>query len=341
MLRQLLYEDRRLVDGWDKSMSIYPLEDWPFFERRRQAERRRLGDPSRPATAILPQVRAEIEARGPLSSIDLAFDEVVKWSWSPTRIARAALESMYHWGELIVHHKVHTRKVYDFGRHHIPKEVLSAPDPNLSHEDYVDWYVLRRLRNVGLVWHRPTGGWHTMHGVNGTDREEALVRLTDRGAVIRARVEGQSLPFHIRRDDLDRINLQGHGDEGGPQAAIMAPLDNLLWDRQLVEALFNFRYRWEVYKPAVEREYGYYVLPVLYGDRFVARFEPTRDRESDQMFIKNWWWEADVVPDEEMRSALTSCMSRFLDFLGLSSLAVSANAEHADVTWLSEAVPAP
>jgi len=139
VLDLLLYEDRDLVDGWDKNMSIYGIEDWPYFQRYRDAAFERFSDDSRPAVTILPEVREMIEKHGPLSSLDLEFDQTVDWSWGPTRIARAALESMYAWGEVIIHHRVNTRKVYDFSFRHIPDEILSASDPNESLEQFWEW----------------------------------------------------------------------------------------------------------------------------------------------------------------------------------------------------------
>jgi len=84
LLDSLLYEDRQLIDGWDKNMSIYRVEDWSFFQRYRDAAKENLGSDSRPAVSILPQVREMIQERGPLSSLDLHFDETVDWSWGPT-----------------------------------------------------------------------------------------------------------------------------------------------------------------------------------------------------------------------------------------------------------------
>ncbi len=110
MLSDLLYQDRLLLDGLDKNMAIYALEDWPYFQRRRKAARQRAGKSHEAVEVILPQVRQEIEARGPLSSLDLDFGRSVDWAWAPTRLARAALESMYLWGELVIHHKVNTRQ---------------------------------------------------------------------------------------------------------------------------------------------------------------------------------------------------------------------------------------
>ena len=90
MLAELLYEDRALLDGFDKVMSIYPVGDRPYFRRRFDAARAHLDNDDQPAAAIVPEVRKELEARGPLSSIDLDFHEAVDWSWAPTRSARAA-----------------------------------------------------------------------------------------------------------------------------------------------------------------------------------------------------------------------------------------------------------
>jgi uncharacterized protein YcaQ len=105
-----------------------------------------------------------------------------------------------------------------------------------------------------------------------------------------------------------------------PQAAIVGPLDNLMWDRTLLRWVFDFDYVWEVYKPAAQRRYGYYVLPVLYGDRFIARFDPAYDKRRRELTIANWWWEAGVAPDEAMQAALAGCFREFLGFLGAERL---------------------
>jgi len=336
MLQELLYEDRKFVDGWDKMMSIYGVEDWPYFRRRREAARRRLGDSSRPATAILPQVRQEIEERGPLSSIDLDFDQTVDWSWAPTRIARAALESMYFWGELIVHHKVNTRKVYDFASRHIPEALLSALDPNETEEQYHDWYVLRRLGSVGLMWGRAGEAWLSMPGIKSKERRAALARLIEQGQVVEVRVEDIKPSLYMRNQDKLTLDKVLDTQDPAPRAAIIAPLDNLIWDRRFVEEMFDFYYRWEVYTPVAKRQYGYYVLPILYGDRFVARFDPGRDKQSGALVIQNWWWESGVVPSERMQAELERCFSRFLRYLDADQLQIDSEVvERAGLDWLA------
>lgn len=314
-LKSLLYEDRSLVDGWDKNMSIYPVEDWPYFQRRRGAIRKSGHKSYDAVRAILPQVRSLVREKGPLSSIDLDIDGNVDWSWAPTRLARAALESMYDWGELVVHHRVHTRRYYDLAERHIPGSILSSAEPNPQDEQYHDWYLRRRIGSVGLVPNRAGDAWLGMYGMKAGERAGAFERLLKRGDLLEVDVQGMDAPLYMRREDLDTLEKVQIARNSPPRAAILAPLDNLLWDRRLIKALFNFYYIWEVYKPVAERQFGYYVLPILYGDRFVARFDPGRDKESGALVIQNWWWEEGIRPSKGMQSALLRCFRRFLRYL--------------------------
>jgi uncharacterized protein YcaQ len=334
MLQELLYEDRTLVDGWDKNMSIYCVEDWPCFSRRREYARQHPGRSLEAVKSIVPRVRQEIEERGPLSSIELDFDQTVDWWWAPTRLARAALESMYWWGELVIHHKVNTRKVYDFASRHIPEELLSASDPNETEEQYHDWYVLRRIGSIGLLWNKSGDAWLGT-GLKSKERQAALSRLLEQGKVVEVRVEGIELPLYMRSQDRATLDRALDSDGVSLRAVILAPLDNLLWDRRLIKVLFDFEYVWEVYKPVAERRYGYYVLPVLYGDRFVARLEPGRDKKSGALIVKNWWWEDGINASKRMQSDLLDCFKRFLIYLGTDDLRMDSKiAEQAGLAWL-------
>jgi len=330
MLNELLYQERQLLDGWDKNMSIYPVEDWPYFRRGREAARRHAGKSHAQVEAIVPQVHQELEQRGPLSSLELDFGQTVDWAWAPTRLARAALESMYFWGELVIHHKVHTRRVYDLAHRHIPAELLAAPEPNETLEAFHDWYMLRRLGSIGLLWNRGGSAWLGMSEIKSAQRAAALHRLMARGLVREARIEGIETPFYLRSADVPLLDMAA--EDVAPRVAILAPLDNLLWDRELVRALFGFDYVWEVYKPVAERRYGYYVLPMLYGDRFIARFAPERDKRNGTLTIKSWWWEPGVSPSQQMQAALRGCFQRFLSYLGAESLHLADDA--AGLGWL-------
>ncbi len=334
MLQELLYEERCLVDGWDKNMSIYCVEDWPYFERLRQARLAKPGKSPDEVRLILPQIRNAIEEQGPISSIDLGFDQTVDWAWAPTRLARATLESMHMWGELVIHHKVHTRKVYDFAHRYIPQHLLSAADPNKTDEEHQDWRVLRRIGSVGLLWARGSDAWIAMRGIKSKERKAAIARLIEAKKTVEVHVDDIPSPFYMRSDHLGLLDLVEE-DCPEPKATVIAPLDNLIWDRRLVEALFDFDYRWEVYKPPKERRYGYYVLPILYGDRFIARFEPGRNRKTGALVIKNWWWENGTTPSRQTRTDLCRCFEHFLSYLGTDHLCIDKKAAgRSSLSWL-------
>lgn len=332
-LRDLLYGERKLLDGYDKNMAIYPIEDWPYFSRRRQAAKNNLRS-AEAVQAIIPQVLDAIETRGPLSSLDLDFDQAVDWYWAPTRLARAALESLYLTGELIVQRKIHTRKVYDLTARHIPEDILHTPEPNPSETEYQDWYVLRRIGSVGLIWNRGTESWLGVPA-KSAQRTAALKRLVDRGVVLEIEVEDLDVPLYMRAKDRQLLESVMDKEVGATKMAFLAPLDNLLWDRRLLKDLFGFDYRWEVYKPKHQREFGYYVIPVLYGDRFVARFEPVREKKTRLLTLKNWWWEPDITPTPAMNSALEECLKHFFEYLSIQKISLDGRSiDPHEYPWL-------
>ncbi len=341
MLQELLYKDRKLVDGWDKMMAIYLTGDWPYFYyRQREAAGRSERRDSDVIRAVSPKILKAIEERGPLSSIDLDHDEKVAWSWGPKRLANVALDNMYYLGEVVIHHKVHTRKVYDLAYRHIPEEILTAPDPHETQEQYHDWHVLRRIGGVGLLWNTHSI-WHGIYGAGSSERVATFTRLIKQGKAIEVHVEGIKKPLYMRSEDRTELDSAAKSDDRPERAAILAPLDNLLWERDMVKQLFDFDYTWEVYKPVVERKYGYYVLPVLYGDRFIARFEPGQDKKSKCLIIKNWWWEADAEKSDEVYNSLKECFQRFLAYLGMEKIAVKKSlVKREGLHWLPWSPPA-
>ncbi|MBC8060475.1 MAG: AlkZ family DNA glycosylase [Clostridiaceae bacterium] len=336
MLQELLYKERTLIDQLDKEMCIYSVEDWPYFRRHRASALKRYGGSSEPIIPFLEEVRQAIKERGSLSSIDLNLKEIVDWAWSPTRVSRAALESMYLWGELIIHHKVNTRKVYDFSDRHIPKALLETEEPNDTVEAYQDWYVLRRIGAVGLLWNKAGDAWLRMPDIKSRERNSTLNRLLKQEKIVEVQIEDVKYPFYMKSQDISSLKEILKVENKNQRGFIIAPLDNMLWDRGLVKELFDFYYRWEVYKPLSQRTYGYYVLPILYGDKFVARFEPGKDKDNNTLIIKNWWWESDVVQSERMQLALSICFKQFKNYLGADNLHIHEDiVNREELHWLT------
>lgn len=334
LLEELLYTQRRLVDGWDKNAAIYPVEDWPYFSRYRERKVMRYGREITEMYDVLPQVTEELRERGPLSSLDFDSDAKIDWFWAPTSLTRAALETLYTWGDVVIHNRAGARRVYDLASRHIPAEILAAPDPNQEQHEYFQWHVKRRIGSVGLLWNRSSDAWIAIGGLKTPQRNAAIAGLLSRGELIQVEVENLGYPAYISREHLPLLE-QAAEISGKPKAAFIAPLDNMLWDRKLIQALFGFNYTWEVYKPAAQREFGYYVLPVLYGDKFVARFEPRLNKKTRVLEILNWWWEPDTMVTQELKKALIQCTREFMNYLGAQGLNLN-NLEA--ISWMGELV---
>jgi uncharacterized protein YcaQ len=322
MLDRLLYEDRRLVDAFDKNLSLCGVEDWPAFARFRK----RYGHHGRNADRIGPVEALVLDRAEELPFVaarDIPVKETVDWGWGPTSLARAALETLYFRGDLVIHHKKGPIKFYAPAARHLPAELLLAPDPHPDDDDFGQWMALRRIGSVGLLWNRPSDAWLMMHGFKGLRRDAAFAALLAAGRILPVRVEGIADPLYARAEDeplLREAAEDGTAGDDAPAAAprleLLAPLDNLLWDRRLVRALFGFDYTWEIYAPAARRKYGYYVLPVLYGHRLVGRIEPVVDRKAGRLVVKGFWPEPGLEADAAFEAALRERLERFAAFHG-------------------------
>ena len=322
MLDDLLYRDRLLVDYPDKELSIWPSEDWPFFSGYREKSRAHgscfAGIPELEQEAV-----AYIRKNGPVSSDTLPVEGRIFWHssmhWSgnwdkKSQAARSVLEQLYTDGELIIHHKKGSRKYYDLAEKYIPASVLHAENPCGDAEAFASWRVLRRIGAVALLWDKNSTAFLGID-LNAERRKRILADLTEAGQVSSVMVEGIKTPFYYRSEDdaLMRAILEGQADLK-PRMSFMAPLDPLFWDKTLILALWDYRYSWEIYTPAVKRKYGYYTLPILFGDRFTGRIEAVADRKKKILCVKGLWWEPDVRQTKKLNTALERTLRNFAAF---------------------------
>ncbi len=327
MLSELLYTDRKLVDYADKELSIWPAEDWPYFSSYRERSRMQ-GAQFEGLPELMEQAIRYIRENGPVSSDMLPIEGEIFWHstmhWSgnwqkKSQAARSVLEQLYTDGVLVIHHKKGSRKYYDLAERHLPRELLSAKNPCPDEESFLDWRVLRRIGAVGLLWDKNSTAFLGI-GLNAEKRKEALQRLEGAGKIRLIQVEGLKPLFYYRAEDdaLMREVLSGDPDLR-PRLEFLAPLDPLMWDKALVKALFDFQYSWEIYTPAVKRKYGYYTLPILYGETFAGRIEAVPDREAGILRVRGLWWEPGVRQTKKLQAALQKTLRRFSEWNGCGS----------------------
>lgn len=315
-LYNLLYKKRELTEGWDKMMCIYNMYDYPYFQRRRDRDLQFYqSDRCKEIRQLEGPIKEIIRKNGPVSSLDLDIEGKVDWAWAPAKLSKAALEILFYSGHLGIDSRIQTRRVYDLVENLVPSSYLKGPNPLESDEAYIKWRVLRRIRGLGLYYGKSGDGWLGM--ARKKDRDPALEQLVHEGDLIPVEVEDMPWPFYIPREGEDLLRSIEKGERKiSRNIRFLAPLDNFMWDRFLIEQFFGFQYRWEVYKPEDDREYGYYVLPVLYGDKIVARFEPVRNKKEKVLTIKGWWWEKGIKQTEKLRRSVEKSLisyARFLD----------------------------
>lgn len=317
LLETLLYKEHKLVDGWDKEMCIYQTKDYNNFQRVREATSRAtknvLANRNQlEALEYLEVVKEHIKTNGITSTKDLSIGESNPGRWGHKKLSSAALDYLYSSGDLCVTDKKGVQKYFDFTENVLPKELLNQ-DEMKSEEEFLQWYIKRRICSVGFLWDKRGGAWQGHYISDRKTRAEVITKLVSNGELITFHIEGIDEPFYMVAEDV-RFFTQPTGKK---QVKFLAPLDNMLWDRDLVSTLFGFDYSWEVYTPVVKRKYGYYVLPVLYGDKLVARFEPERVSYSEIFTIKNWWWEDKVTITEELIEEVHNAIRRFTNYLDI------------------------
>ncbi len=328
MLEDLLYRDRLLVDYVDKELSIWPAKDWPYFSPFR--ERSRMHGASFPGLAELErEALSYIRLNGPVSSDTLPIEGEIFWHssmhWSgnwheKSKAARSVLEQLYTDGTLVLHHKNGSRKFYDLAERYLDRTLLEAASPCEDEQSLLCWRVLRRIGAVGLLWNRNSPAFLGIP-LKADQRREVFSALEASGAILPVRVEGLKTLFYYRaEDDALMQDVRAEKVDRKPRLEFLAPLDPLLWDKAMIAALWDFHYSWEIYTPADKRKYGYYTLPILWGEKMIGRIESAADHRDRTLRVKHIWFEPDVKPTKTIRDAIDRALTRFSRFNDCTSV---------------------
>jgi uncharacterized protein YcaQ len=346
----LLYQDRCLYETYNKGLSLVPTSDLPWFrinwdrarlvyEREEFVEHREL----------VAELLERIETHGSVSSTDLEPRAMIEWSWRPTNQVRAILEALALAGVIGIRERAGNRRVYDKTERLFPPDLLERRVP--VHDRYRH-KLLSRYRAHGLlgdhgnqeIWIGTTPyreiGLEDGVGLNTPGRRKLQAELLEEAAICRVDVEGLKGVRYIpagNGDLLDRAEREVAAakppGDAAPGVAFLAPLDPLVWDRDLVRRLHGFDYLWEVYVPAAKRKWGYYVLPILFGDRLVGRIEPRFERATGTLTIIALWWEDGFDPLDAsdapgFAGAFADALAAHQAFGGMTKLSLPREARH-------------
>jgi len=332
-LEQQAY-DRRAFFDYGGALFLYPIEELPFWQPhmdRWKQPTNRWGRFLAENAPLVDDVRAQLRERGPLGNRDFNGSGRVH-AYRGRKESALALYALWLTGQVMVHHRERFERVYDLRDRVIPPHVERTVD-----EDQAAAHFARKaVAELGLV--RRLSWVNTLSGYlnRRIDLAEAHARLEGmlaRGEAAAVQVADQKEAWYALAEDLpalETIRTGGVPDGWEPLEAttdeevlFLAPLD-MVSARGRAKKLFDFDYVWEVYKPAEKRRWGYYTLPVLWGDRLVARIDPRLERSTNTLRLLGFWPDDPALPaDPAFRRAFHRGLQRFAAFLGAHSLDLS------------------
>jgi hypothetical protein len=318
-----LYSKRTLVEHFDKNMAMYLTTDWPKFSRIRVRHQNAAYEVQDLKDAVL-KIVSEKKICTPK---DLDLTGKIPWNWQHTSRAKAVLEMLYFQGEIGIHHRMRTIRYYSPIQTLIDSQILAETDPNSTDHEFIKWMMLRRIKSVGLLWNRPSDAFLAIPGLKTEARNRIFSELLASGQILEVNIREIKWPLYLPAEDESLLISSKGFQPKEVRMEFLAPLDNLIWDRKLIKALFGFDYTWEIYSIESKRKYGYYVLPILEEAAFVGRIELANDQKTKTLILKNIWWEESVVPTLERMARLDECLKRFRDFSEADTLTILDNAK--------------
>ena len=233
----------------------------------------------------------------------------------PENAVRAVLEAYTVTGEIGLARRDGKRRYYDLLERLLPAEVLAHEVPEreqLLHK------LLSRYRAHGLLGAGGAGGTFARIA-NPPERNELFRKLVELGSLVSVDVEGVRGKRFVLGEELALLQ---EPPEPTPSVAFVAPFDSLLWDSSLLASLFDFDYVWEGFFQPAKRRWGYYVLPILFGDRLVGRIEPRIDAAERSVRVLGVWWEDGFAPRraDGFVDAMRDALGAYLRFAGAARL---------------------
>jgi uncharacterized protein len=308
----LLYEERALFETYNKGLSLVPTKELPFYRWTWDRYQIRHGDGVFGSHGqLVDELLGLIRTGGPMAAGDVAPREAIDWYWRPTNQVRAVLEALGEAGVLGLARRDGNRRVYDLAERLFPAQLLN--DRSKTRKEQLRHRLLSRYRAHGLlgrggqaeIWMGLGKATPDAADSDLPGRTALRAELEEEGCIVPLTIEGVRGDRFLVVDELPildaaRREVEAAAGPGGtsPGVAFLAPLDPLVWDREFLRTCFGFDYIWEVYVPAAKRRWGYYVLPLLFGDRLVGRIEPRIDRKTDTLRILGAWWEDGFDPFE-------------------------------------------
>lgn len=329
------YNQRKFFD-WGGWLAARPMDELPYWRVVMHRERDGgYGDPrlrqmaKEHAKAIV-EVRAILKDRETVGNRDFeAADRKKTQSYRGRKDSALALYYLWRIGDVMTHHRERFERVYALTENVAPKELIYEKT-----QEEADRFLVRKEITFGGITRIQRTGDSYGRGEPDRAAKKLLESMLADGEIIEVKVDGWKATQYALAEDEKTISGLSAGripktwkpvdTTTTEEAVFLAPLEPVS-ARGRAKELFGFDYVWEVYKPEHQRKFGYYVLPVLWGDRLVARFDGKLDRTTNTFVVLGFWLEdKSLGKDEAFAEALARGFARFVNFLGAEKMDAKA-----------------
>ena len=317
----LLWRERRLFEYWSHAAAIVCTHDYPIHSllMRRHPRHQQLRDWLAANQTLRRSILRQLRANGPLPTRAIEDRAEVAWQssgWTGGRNVDRMLDLLWTQGRIMVAGRQGQQRVWDLAERVLPDW---APTRRPPEREVVRLAAQRSLRALGVATARDIDRHFTAYRYPGLDGVLAALERAGRVERVRVAADGSEHPgpWYVHADDLPLLERLQAGD-WQPRTTLLSPFDNLLINRERTERLFGFHYRMEIYVPKAARRYGYYVLPILHGDRLVGRVDPAMDRRSGRLVVHALHAEPDAP--EAAGPAVAAALQDLASFLGADGI---------------------
>lgn len=302
MLYDLLYIDQKLIEGYDKKLCVFNREDWNYLSPVRYSKLSRREDPTE-ALHVRDEIINLLHSQEYVSVKSFETKNRYNWYWGHSAsIYQIALERLFIEGRICIAYREGNIKYYTLNR------LYNKDQQELLDNNYYKWHIQRRIESIGALWCSNSPAWDYIPGCTQRIRKKLIQELVEQKKIIELDVEAIEGNFYCSADDLKYLEIKY--DRFPKRIKFLAPLDNIIWDRNLVSQVFGFEYKWEIYIPEKERRFCSYCLPILWGNEFIGRIDIKV--EDSRLMVRNIWIEKQT--DEEFLFQLKTKIKNFAKF---------------------------
>lgn len=318
-LNELLEKDKQIFEYWSHAASYLPMVDFRFSLPRKKlyasGKSHWFAQDKKMNKYVLDRIRAE----GPLQSKNFEFKRDAPGNWYNWKPAKRALEQLFMEGKLMVAKRHNFQKIYDLAERVVPSTVdTSFP----SNKEYADYMIRKMIHANGMA--TITEISYLRAGLKEIIAKE-VKRMLKTGELVEISVETLKGTYLTTPHQLNRLQTQTQKNRQNAKNStlhLLSPFDNLIIQRKRLNAFFQFDYTIECYLPERKRKFGYWCLPVLYNNDFVARYDAKADRVTGEYYIKSMHFEKNFSPNEGFNLWFMEKTKAFAAFNGCTKIII-------------------